>query len=397
MIIESFEDNDFYNFTMGQMIHKHVGDNTEVLFEFKNRTSIPLGMELDLDRLESELWNVVDVVREGLSSKGVAKLRELGFDKTYIERLGMIDWPEELKVWSDDDGQLHITYRGKWLDVIWYESPFLSIINQMWACDQTVPALTGYKNLVSKLELVKKHDLKFMEFGTRRRYSRQWQENVVELAAKAVPDQILGTSNLQLALDYDLRPLGTMAHQLFMVLAAMEYDRKMNEVYNLVMILWEMSWPIHPNLWVALTDTYGTDSFLESFEHFSPKWRGVRQDSGDPFAFGEKIVEFYTRNGIDSKTKTIVFSDGLDVDKMIQLNERFKDRFDQVIFGWGTNLTNDVGVRPLSIVIKPKSANGIPCVKLSDNIEKATGDPEEILKYMERADYSGFYSEKPLY
>ena len=395
MIIKSFEDNDFYNFTMGQMIFQ-TAMNTEVLFEFKNRTSVPLGMELDLKRLENELWEVIDIVYEGLSIDAAYTLKRMGFDHGYLDYLsGHMEHPT-IEHGCDDDGDLFLRYKGKWIDTIWYETPFLAIINEMWAGQQEGKPLHGYSNLVDKLETVAKYDLKFMEFGTRRRYSRKWQETVVEAAASAVPQQMLGTSNLRLALDNGLKPLGTMAHQLFMVMAALEYDRDMIEVQNLVLIHWERAWE-DKAMRLALTDTFGTECFLRSFEHFARRWRGVRQDSGDPFAFGEQIHAWYQGLGIDPKEKTIVFSDGLDVDKMRDLNERFRDRFGSVIFGWGTNLTNDVGVRPLSIVIKPKTANGIPCVKLSDNIEKACGDPEDILKYMDRAQYHEIFSEKPLY
>lgn len=394
MIIKSLFDNDFYNFTMADYIIASNMHETPVRFEFKNRTGVRLGMEVDLGRLREELDNLRFIIK-ATSILEIDTLLEIMSPQSALYFRDVRINPPEIEVDVDLDGHLQIGYEGKWIDCIFYETPILAIVNQLWAEGQERMPIYAYRNLLDKIECVVTNDLKFMEFGTRRRYSADWQDRVVEILKESCPNQLVGTSNVFLAKKYDIPFMGTMAHQLFMVAAAVMGGP--NQATMATLFNWTSFYGSQPNRLVALTDTFGTDMFLDLFRSHAQQWSGVRQDSGDPFKFGEKIWTFYTDNGIDPKTKTIVFSDGLDVDKMNDLNSRFRDRFGRVIFGWGTNLTNDVGVKPLSIVVKPVKAADNWCVKLSDNVDKATGNPEEILKYMDLAGYRANYSEKPLY
>lgn len=400
MIIRSFEDNDFYNFTMGQMIHDW-SSNVEVRFAFKNRTSVPLGKILKIEELQDNIWELAKIIREGPSTPGMFKMRgtEL-FSSQYLNALQNLDTPDIIVEADGED--LIIEYTGKWLDCIFFETPILAIVNELYGRTQgeAYNSWWKYENLLLKLKTVSDCNLKFMEFGTRRRYSRSWQEKLMEIVADVCPEQLLGTSNLQLAIDFGLNPMGTMAHQLFMVSAALYNDRGLDFVHKLILGLWQLTFTEHRQMLIALTDTYGTDLFLKSFDSHATSWAGVRQDSGNPIEFADKMVKFYSADS-NSKGKTLVFSDGLDIIKMRDLARRYS-MFFNVVFGWGTNLTNDVGIQPLSIVIKPIAAR-VPggewqkCVKLSDNIAKATGDPEEILKYKILAGYEGTFSERPVY
>ena len=148
---------------------------------------------------------------------------------------------------------------------------------------------------------------------------------------------------------------------------------------------------------IALTDTYGSDFFFRDFtEEQAQNWRGLRQDSGDSIMFGEKAIAFYNRLGIDPREKLIVFSDGLDIRKIVEIAERFTGRI-KVAFGWGTNLTNDLGLKPLSLIVKAIEANGYRTVKLSDNLAKAMGDKEDIDRFIKIFEYSNTFSEALVY
>jgi nicotinate phosphoribosyltransferase len=184
-----------------------------------------------------------------------------------------------------------------------------------------------------------------------------------------------------MAMQYGLLPMGTMAHELFMVMAGMmaESDATIRASHNRVLQEW---WAEYGSgLSTALTDTYGSDFFFRDMTAAQAcVWKGLRQDSGDPIAFGEKAIAFYKRHGIDPRDKFIVFSDGLDLGTIVKLADHFAGRI-RVSFGWGTNLTNDLGFEALSLVIKVIEANGRCTVKLSDNLAKATGNAPDIERF----------------
>jgi nicotinate phosphoribosyltransferase len=230
----------------------------------------------------------------------------------------------------------------------------------------------------------------FSDFGTRRRFSRAWQDALIgKLSREVPPRQFSGTSNVYFARKYSLTPIGTMAHEMFMVMSGIMHDsdQTIYSSHNRVLQDW---WDYYGfDLSIALTDTYGSDFF---FRDLSPEQarnlKGLRQDSGDPIAFGEKAIRFYESRGIDPREKLLVFSDGLDIESIYRLTEHFSGRI-KVSFGWGTNLTNDLGFGALSLVVKVVESCGHGAVKLSDNLAKAIGSSEDIERFKRIFGYTG--------
>ncbi len=228
---------------------------------------------------------------------------------------------------------------------------------------------------------------RFMEFGTRRRFSHAWQDYVIGSLKQKVPRNMCGTSNLYFAKKYGLEPKGTQAHETYMIMSGImhENDDAIRASHNQVLQEW---WDEYgEGLSIALTDTYGTDFFFRDMTDKQAKdWKGLRQDSGNPAEFARKQIEFYKSKGIDPKTKLFVPSDGLDVNTIVGLNNEFGSEIKNFA-GWGTNLTNDLGLKPLSLVVKAVESNGHGTVKLSDNPAKAMGKPEDIARFIRIFEY----------
>jgi len=287
-------------------------------------------------------------------------------------------------------GDLDIVVEGPWFLTILFEVPVLAIVNEVYF-DETRGSsqVQGYrfegarKLLAKKIELAAKEKFLFSDFGTRRRYSRDWQEEVVKTLADSLPRNVFGgTSNMHLAMKYDLVPIGTMAHEYICVGQALEgVTLASSQKYML------QAWvdEYRGDLGTALSDTLGTDKFLKDFDlYFAKLYDGVRHDSGDPIAWGEKMIEHYESLRIDPKTKQLVFSDGLDFEKAAMLNEHFKGRA-KVSFGIGTNLTNDFErVVPLNIVMKIVEANDRPVAKISDNPSKSMCENADFINYLKQ-------------
>ena len=257
----------------------------------------------------------------------------------------------------------------------------------------------GFKRLYEKIKILRRYpEIRYQDFGTRRRFNLSWQDEVVETSREELPEQFLGTSNVALAMKYGIMPMGTSAHEMFQVASGVYHysDNAIRESQNKIFEMW---WQEYSHgLSIFLPDTFGSEFTLKTIpKELALRWKGFRQDSGDPFAFGEKIIKFYENFGINPKEKLIVFSDALTVEKIITLYLHFKDRI-EVSFGWGTNLTNDLGwFKPLSVVIKVTKANGHKVVKLSDNIAKAVGDPQEIEIFKRIFNYSSTVNETCVY
>lgn len=216
------------------------------------------------------------------------------------------------------------------------------------------------------------------DFGTRRRFSREWQAEVIQTLKTQLPEQFAGTSNVHYAKEMGLLPLGTMAHEYLQACQAMGPRLRDSQTYAFEM--WAKEY--RGDLGIALTDVYGIEPFLKDFDMFFCKlFDGVRQDSGDPFMWGERMIEHYRANRCDPKTKTFIFSDGLTFERMIELFRRFKRRV-KLGFGIGTNLTNDLGPAPLNIVIKMTKANGQPVAKISDTPNKSMCEDLGYLAYL---------------
>jgi len=243
----------------------------------------------------------------------------------------------------------------------------------------------------SKVERLRKYpDLRISDFGTRRRHSFLWQRWCVEALKEGIGDSFTGTSNVLLAMDTDLEALGTNAHELPMVLAALSNsDDELRASPYRVLQDWQRYYG--GNLLIVLPDTFGTESFLRDAPAWVADWTGFRPDSAPPIPGGERIISFWKEHGKDPREKLLIFSDGLDVETIEETYNHFKGRV-RMSFGWGTNLTNDFedcapkeikSLKAISMVCKVSSVNGRPAVKLSDNPEKATGTPEAIAHYLD--------------
>lgn len=409
-IITSLLDADFYKFTMGQWVCKFHADRS-VRYGFRNRTKgIRLLDEIGLWelRVQMEYARTLRFSKSELHYlRGTNEYRDRMFDEEYLGFLAAYQLPAyELQ---EIDGGFTLEFAGTWLEQIHWETIALSIINEarsrrklreMSWFERDCLEAEGKRRLAQKIAILKKHpEITFTDFGTRRRFSFDWQDYVVEaLKSELSPTQFLGTSNTLLAAKHGLLPMGTSAHEMFMVIAAMfgRTEEGLLAATDLVLKEW---WDLYgQGLSIALTDTFGSDYFFRTIKaERAERWKGVRQDSGDPFEFAEKAIAFYEGLGINPKEKLIVFSDGLNIETIVELHEHFHGRI-KVTFGWGTNLTNDLGgFEPLSLVIKILSADGYPAVKLSDNLAKALGDPEEVERYKRVFGYTTTFNQGVTY
>ena len=399
MIINSLLDTDFYKYTMGQFAWKYY-NNVKVKYAFINRSKVKLAEFIHIPDLIRELDQVRNLK---LDMEELNYLNSLGiFSKGYLNFLSTLKMPPVYV--SEKDKQLVIETEGKWCEAIFWETFILSIVNEMYykSYGQTPIGYLGIfqDNLVPKIDKIIANPFKFVEFGTRRRFSSEIQSSLLTMmdnsAGLSDSNALIGTSNVYLAKYFKLKPIGTMAHELPMVCAGLHDESLYTLEHSHDKMLSQWYFLYGEELSIVLTDTFGTDFFFKDFtKEKAEQWKGLRQDSGDPIEFGKKALKFYKDKGIDPKTKLIIFSDGLNIDKIYQIEKEFKGKI-QTAYGWGTNLTNDVGAEPLSIVVKAVEANGRPLVKLSDNTAKALGKPKTIEKYKKAFGHESTYTE-PLY
>ncbi len=391
-IIESLLDLDFYKFTMGQMVFLKYCD-VPVVYSLVNRTrQVRLAEFIDEAELRKELDHVRSLRLNNSELhylRGTNEYGERMFRESYLEFLrGLQLPPYELE---EVDGSFRLQFRGAWSTTIYWETVALSIVNELYNRSLMKPLRRFEKDLVfargrmrlaEKIRVLRtKPEISFIDFGTRRRFSRDWQHYVDRTLAEELPAQFLGTSSTESAMLHGLVPMGTSAHELTMVMSGIMHDSDdlIRASHNRVLQDW---WDLYGwGLSVAVTDTYGSEFFFRDMEESQARaWKGLRHDSGDPFEFGEKAIQFYQGHGIDPKEKLIIFSDGLELEIILALSRRFHGRV-KLSFGWGTNLTNDLGFEPISIVVKAIEANGHRTVKLSDNLAKATGSREDIERF----------------
>ncbi|SSC65785.1 nicotinate phosphoribosyltransferase [Ciceribacter selenitireducens] len=401
-IIRSLIDTDFYKLLMLQMIWKLYPD-VDATFTLINRTkTVRLADEID----EGELRAQLDYARTlrltkkeaiwlaGNTFYGTKQI----FEPEFLAWLAAFQLPEyEL---SKKDGQYVLNFHGKWKETTMWEIPALAIINELRS--RTVSKNMGLFTLDvlyarakakmwAKVERLRElPGLRISDFGTRRRHSFLWQRWCVEALKEGIGPAFTGTSNVLLAMDSDLEAVGTNAHELPMVRAALaKTDAELLSSNYDVMRDWNRLYG--GNLLIVLPDTYGTAAFLRNAPEWVADWTGFRPDSAPPIEGGEKIIDWWQKMGRDPRQKLLIFSDGLDVDAIIDTYRHFEGRV-RMSFGWGTNLTNDFagcapreieGLKPISLVCKVSEANGRPAVKLSDNPKKATGDPAEVERYMQ--------------
>ncbi len=402
-IIKSLLDLDFYKLTMAQVAFKHFA-KMPVTFGFKNRTtSVKIANFVELNDLIFELEQVKTLrfKEDELNYLRSCKI----FSEKFLEFLQDLQLPD-FRI-CNKEGQFEIEFEGNWPEVTFWETICLSILNELYYRfvlskmtnrEQIALKQEGKIRLENKILELKKHsEIKFSEFGTRRRFSCEWQEEVVKILAQKVPNQFLGTSNVYLAMKLGLRPIGTFAHEMYMIMSGIFRNEKdgILRSHNKVLEYW---WEEYgQDLSIALTDTYGTDFFFSDITVSQAEaWRGLRHDSGDPIEFGEKAIKFYDNLDINPEDKTIVFSDGLNLETIIKITQHFHGRIN-CVFGWGTNLTNDFGLKTLSMVIKAIRANNYGTVKLSDNLVKAMGSEEDIQLFKKIFKHNVNYHETCVY
>ncbi len=400
-IVRSLLDTDFYKLLMLQMIWG-MYPKVDATFSLINRTtSVRLADEID----EGELREQLDHARTlRLSKKEMIWLGGNNFyGRKQIFEPEFLAWLEDFRLPEYElekrDGQYELTFAGPWMYTTMWEIPALSIINEMrsrsaikafgpFALD--VLYARAKAKMWDKTERLKKlPGILISDFGTRRRHSFLWQRWCVEALKEGIGEAFTGTSNVLLAMDTDLEALGTNAHELPMVLAALaDSEGELKKAPYKVLQDWQRYYG--GNLLIVLPDAFGTASFLRDAPDWVADWTGFRPDSAPPIEGGEKIISWWRKMGKDPRKKLLIFSDGLEVDTIIETYRHFEGKV-RMSFGWGTNLTNDFeGCAPtptdrlnaISLVCKVTEADGRPAVKLSDNPEKATGDPAEIRRYL---------------
>ena len=262
-----------------------------------------------------------------------------------------------------------------------------AVLNDMGRFELQVLYARAMTRLWEKIEQLRPlENLGIADFGTRRRHSFLWQDWCVQAMMEGLGPKFTGTSNCLIAMRREVEAIGTNAHELPMVYSALaDTDEELrNAPYNVLMDWHEEH---EGNLRIILPDTYGTKGFLDNAPDWLAGWTGIRVDSGDPEKAAEIAIDWWRARGEDPREKRVIFSDGLDVEKIIDLQKKFSGRV-KASFGWGTLLTNDFrglvkddALSPFSLVCKAVSANGRPTVKLSDNPEKAMGPKDEIERY----------------
>jgi nicotinate phosphoribosyltransferase len=388
MIIDSLLDTDLYKFSMMQVV-LHQYPAAQVEYRFKCLTP---GIDLVpyIDEIRTELSALC---RLRFAPDELDYLRTWRFIKSdFVDFLGLFQLNEKyVEIVPADsgpaaaaNGEIEIRIRGPWLHTILFEVPLLAIVNEVYFRNTSggLDLAEGRRRLQAKIELLRDTPdyagCKIADYGTRRRYSRVWQEKVVTLLREGLGEQLAGTSNVWLARKLNLTPLGTLAHEYLQAHQALGPRLRDSQVAALE--AWAKEY--RGDLGIALSDVYGLDAFLRDFDmYFCKLFDGTRHDSGDPFAWGEKVLAHYRANRVDPRSKVLVFSDGLDVPRVMQLYAHFRGRC-QLAFGVGTNLTNDVGPAPLNIVIKMIRCNGQPVAKLSDSPGKNMCEDEAYVAYL---------------
>lgn len=410
-IVRSVLDTDFYKLLMLQFIWKNFPRVT-VTSEIHNRTTrVKLAERISADALREQM----DYVRRlrlqkselvwlaGNTFYGVRQIFEPAFLDWFEHGFHLSDY--EI---SEHAGQLVLRFSGLWTEVTMWEVYSLAIVSEM----KTRAALAAMNELEldvlyaraktrlwDKIEKLRRVEgLRLSDFGTRRRHSFLWQEYCVEALQTALntegpfheQDRFNGTSNTAIAYKHNLEAIGTNAHELPMVMAALASrgtDEQLRASQYHVLELWAQSYG--GELLILLPDTFGTTQFLEGAPDWVARWTGERVDSKDPFEAGDEYIAWLLRNGQDPHRKRLIASDALDVDSIIALHNYFNRRI-RFSAGWGTLLTNDFRdchprgedtLDPISLVCKVTSANGIPTVKLSDNPSKSTGPADQIARY----------------
>lgn len=382
-MIHSLLDTDLYKFTMMQaVLHQYPAAHAEYRFRCRS-PGVDLARHIDA---VSDAIDALCALR--LGDDELDYLRGLRFiAPDFVDFLGLFRLDRKyvrLERSDDEQGGLSLTLSGPWLHTILFEVPLLAIVSEAWSVGEHGPAdeAEGLRRLQAKVErldaAVGGEDCRITDFGTRRRYSRAWHARLVpELAARLGP-KFAGTSNVDLARRHGLVPQGTMAHEWLQAHQAL--GPRLRDSQKAAFEAWAQEY--RGDLGIALTDVIGMDAFLRDFDlYFCKLFDGMRHDSGDPVQWGERMLAHLEAMRVDPRTRTLVFSDGLDIGQVVRLYAHFRGRC-RTSFGIGTNLTHDTGPKALQIVLKMVACNGQPVAKLSDSPGKTMVDDEGYLSYL---------------
>lgn len=384
-VITSLLDTDLYKFTMWQtMLHRHPQTQAEYRFVCRNQSAYPLTELLDEVNAELDALCALSFTEDELRYLG--GLRYIKSD--FVDFLRIFRFQRGfIQAFAEGD-QLRIVAKGPQVHVMAFEIFVLAIVNELYfrRFDRASAEVEGRRRLEAKIATIEafvqqpalRHPFELFDFGVRRRFSRPWQREVVQAFSARLPQVFKGTSNVRLACDLGLVPIGTMAHEYLQTYQALGV--RLRDSQKAALEDWVQEY--RGDLGIALTDVVGMDAFLADFDlYFAKLFDGLRHDSGDPLVWAEKALAHYAKLRIDPHTKRLVFSDGLTVDKAIAIYRALGDRT-QLGFGIGTHLSNDVGLQTLNIVMKLTSANGQPVAKLSDSPGKTLCDDATFLAYL---------------
>jgi len=388
-VIESLLDTDLYKFTMWMpMLHRH--PQTQAEYRFVSRSPAAPALSTLLGELNEQLDQLCSLrfTRQELDYLGA--LRYIKSD--FVDFLRIFQFQRAFIDARASGDELQIVARGPQVHVTAFEVFVLAIVNELHSRRTVRPGTLdeGRARLQSKIARLREagadaaqrraHPFEFSDFGTRRRHSAAWQREVVGTLHAQVPEMFKGTSNVRLSRELGTVPIGTMGHEYLQTFQGLGV--RLRDFQRAALEAWVQEY--RGDLGIALTDVVGMDAFLSDFDlYFAKLFDGLRHDSGDPIAWGEKALAHYARLRIDAHSKRLVFSDSLGIERALALHRHFGDRT-QVGFGIGTHLTNDVGAAPLNVVMKITSVNGQSVAKLSDSPGKTLCDDPAFLAYLKK-------------
>ncbi|MGD2072885.1 MAG: nicotinate phosphoribosyltransferase [Candidatus Thorarchaeota archaeon] len=376
-MISSMLDNDQYKFTMQQAILKLGFAAVPVEYKFKCRRP-QVDFSIFFNKIKNEIFNLRNLTFKKDELDYLRSLRY--FSSEYVDFLKNFKFDlEHVFLDMKQNGDLDIRIRGPWFQTILFEVPILATISEVYSTFKKADHMIAKNILLNKLDGMPAN-FKFVDFGTRRRYSFDWHEETVSFLKGEKPKNFIGTSNLYLAKLLNIPAIGTMAHEWLQAHQQLNYrvvDSQKMAFENWIKVY-------RGDLGIALSDVINTDAFLKDFEDpfFYKLFDGVREDSEpDPIQFGHKIINFYLSHGIQPRDKTIVFSNGLNFKKAYEIYDELHNLVG-LSFGIGTNLTNDWGFEPLNIVIKMINCNESPVAKISNSIGKSMCEDEGYVEYL---------------
>lgn len=383
-IITSLLETDLYKFTMWQaLLHHYPTNEAEYRFVCRNTPQLPLAQLVD--EVNAQLDHLCTLRFTACELEYLAGLRFIKPD--FVQFLRIFQLERSFIEARAQGDELHIVARGPQVHVMPFEIYVLALVNETYFRRLgLVDLAVGRERLAAKVSQLRrglegttrKHPFEFFDFGLRRRYSAAWHDEVVRTLKEQLPEYFRGTSNVLLAKRHGLTPIGTMAHEYLQTFQAVGVQLRQSQ--RAALETWVQEY--RGDLGTALTDVVGMDAFLADFDlYFAKLFDGLRHDSGDPKVWGEKALAHYARLRLDAHSKRLTFSDGLDIPTALDIYHHFADRV-QLGFGIGTNLSNDVGPKPLNIVMKLVRCNGQPVAKLSDTPGKTLCDDPEFLSYL---------------